>query len=83
MQSLFAILDDISFGGVMIKIHLARMMGERKLNITDVARATNLNRNTVSLLYRETAQRIDFETLEALCTFFECGVGDLIEYKKE
>lgn len=64
----------------MIKIHLARMMGERKLNITDVARATNLNRNTVSLLYRETAQRIDFETLEVLCRFFECSVGDLIEH---
>lgn len=59
------------------------MMGERKLNIIDVARATNLNRNTVSLLYRETAQRLDFETLEALCKFFDCDVGDLLEYKKE
>lgn len=64
----------------MIKVHLARMMGERKLNITDVARATNLNRNTVTLLYRETARRVDFETLEALCQFFECKVGDLVEY---
>lgn len=67
----------------MIKVHLARMMGERKLNITDVARATNLNRNTVTLLYRETARRVDFETLEALCQFFECEVGDLVEYIEE
>lgn len=67
----------------MIKVHLARMMGERKLNITDVARATNLNRNTVALLYRETAKRVDFETLEALCKFFECEVGDLVEYIEE
>lgn len=67
----------------MIKVHLARMMGERKLNITDVARATNLNRNTVTLLYRETARRVDFETLEALCKFFECEVGDLVEYIEE
>lgn len=67
----------------MIKVHLARMMGERKLNITDVARAANLNRNTVTLLYRETARRVDFETLEALCQFFECKVGDLVEYIEE
>lgn len=67
----------------MIKVHLAKMMGERKLNITDVARATNLNRNTVTLLYRETARRVDFETLEALCKFFDCGVGDLVEYLEE
>ncbi|RUO48971.1 helix-turn-helix domain-containing protein [Pseudidiomarina donghaiensis] len=67
----------------MIKVHLARMMGERKLNITDVARATNLNRNTVTLLYRETARRVDFETLEVLCKLFECEVGDLIEYIEE
>jgi putative transcriptional regulator len=67
----------------MIKVHLARMMGERKLNITDVARATNLNRNTITLLYKETARRIDFEALEALCEFFDCEIGDLIEYKKE
>ena len=64
----------------MIKCHLARMMGEKKLKVMDVARETGLNRNTVTLLYKETAQRVDFETIERLCSYFSCKVGDLFEY---
>lgn len=63
----------------MIKCHLSRLMGEKKLNIMDVARETGLNRNTVSLLYKETAKRVDFETIEKLCALFDCEVGDLLE----
>lgn len=67
----------------MIRCHLAKMMGERKLKIMDVARETGLNRNTVTLLYKETAQRIDFSALEALCRYFECDVCDLLEFVEE
>ncbi|MCL7943947.1 helix-turn-helix transcriptional regulator [Marinobacter sp. ATCH36] len=42
-------------------------MGERKMTIVDVARETGLNRNTVTLLYKETAQRIDLEATEKPC----------------
>lgn len=63
----------------MIRCHLARLMGEKKLKIVDVARETGLNRNTVTLLYRETAQRIDLEAIDKLCDLFECEVGDLLE----
>ncbi|WP_439225824.1 helix-turn-helix domain-containing protein [Idiomarina sp. ST10R2A5] len=67
----------------MIKCHLARMMGEKKLKVMDVARDTGLNRNTVTLLYKETAQRVEFETMEKLCRYFNCNVGDLFEYKEK
>ncbi|QOR37459.1 helix-turn-helix transcriptional regulator [Billgrantia diversa] len=67
----------------MIRCHLARLMGERKMKIVDVARETGLNRNTVTLLYRETAQRIDLEALEKLCQLFDCEVGELLEYVPE
>lgn len=63
----------------MIKCHLARLMGERKMKVMDVARETGLNRNTVTLLYKEKAQRVDFETIEKLCDLFDCDVGDLLE----
>uniref|UniRef100_UPI0025956627 helix-turn-helix domain-containing protein n=1 Tax=uncultured Idiomarina sp. TaxID=352961 RepID=UPI0025956627 len=49
--------------------------------IMDVARDTGLNRNTVTLLYKETAQRIDFAALEALCRYFDCEVGELLEIR--
>ena len=66
----------------MIRCHLARLMGERKLKIVDVAKETGLNRNTVTLLYKETAQKIDLEALEKLCELFDCEVGDLLERVK-
>lgn len=65
----------------MIKCHLSRLMGERKLKIADLARDLGVHRNTISLLYYEKAQRIDFEVLEKLCKYFDCPVSDVLEYK--
>jgi len=67
----------------MIKCHLSRMMGERKLKIADVARDIGVNRNTITLLYYERAKRIDFDVIEKLCQYFNCTVGELIEYVED
>ncbi|MFA7556760.1 MAG: helix-turn-helix transcriptional regulator [Hydrogenophaga sp.] len=67
----------------MIKCHLSRLMGERKLKISDVARDTGLHRNTVTLLYQETATRVDLDAINALCKYFDVGVGEIFEYKED
>jgi len=64
----------------MIKCHLSRLMGERKLKISDVARDTGLHRNTITLLYQETANRVDIDALNVLCKYFQVSVGDLFEF---
>ncbi len=64
----------------MIRCHLARMMGEHKMRIADVARETGLSRVTVTLLYKETAQKVDLEALDKLCKLFNCGIGELLEH---
>lgn len=64
----------------MIKCHLSRLMGERKLKISDVARDTGLHRNTVTLLYQETATRVDLEAVDSLCRYFNVSVGELFEF---
>ena len=64
----------------MIKCHLSKLMGERKLKISDVARDTGLHRNTITLLYQETATRVDLEAIDALCQYFGVHVGDLFEF---
>ena len=64
----------------MLRCYLSRLMGERKMKVVDVARATGLHRNTVTLLYQEAATRIDVEAVEKLCALFNCKVGDLFEY---
>lgn len=55
------------------------MMGERKMKVMDVVRATGLNRNTVTLLYKEEAQRVDLDAVEKLCRLFDCEIGDMFE----
>lgn len=67
----------------MIRCHLSLLMGERKMKIADVARETGLNRNTVTLLYKETATRVELDTIEQLCVLFDCGVSDLFEFVPE
>jgi putative transcriptional regulator len=64
----------------MIKVHLSRIMGEKRLKISDVAKKTGLHRNGITKLYNEDTQGITFETLQALCKALDCKVGDLLEY---
>lgn len=63
----------------MIRCHLSRLMGEKKMKIADVARATGLHRNTVTALYKETAVRVDLDAIDKLCELFDCEVGELFE----
>lgn len=64
----------------MIRCYLSRLMGEHKMKIVDVARATGLHRNTVTLLYQEKATRVDVDAIDRLCRLFKCQVGDLFEF---
>jgi len=55
-------------------------MGERKLKIADVARGTGLHRNTITLLYDETANRVELDAVDKLCKFLEVSVSELLEF---
>ncbi len=66
----------------MIQCNLSRMMGERKLKVSDVERATDLHRHKITALYKETAVKVDLDTIDKLCEFFDCAVGDLFERSK-
>ena len=63
----------------MIKCNLSRLMGEKKLKISDVSRDTGINRGTITRLYQETAVRVEFDVLDQLCKYLECEIIDLLE----
>jgi Predicted transcriptional regulator len=67
----------------MIKCHLSRLMGDRKLKISDVAESTGINRGTITRLYKETATRVDLDVINKLCEFFDCRIDELFEFIKE
>lgn len=72
----------------MIKVHLSRLMGEKRLKISDLERLTKeqdpngkgLHRNGISKLYNGDTNGVQFDTLEMLCKALNCTVADLIEY---
>ena len=66
-----------------IRCKLSALMGENRYNIQDVFEMTGLSRGTISNLYHDRMQRIDYETLNKLCELFNCSVGDILEFTSE
>lgn len=67
----------------MIRCHLARLLGERKLKITDVHRDTGVNRGTLTRMYYETAERYDTAVLNVLCQHLDIDLPQLLEYVED
>ena len=63
----------------MIKCYLSIIMGEKRLKISEVAKATRINRGTISRLYHETATRVDLEVIDQLCDYLDVKLDDLFE----
>ncbi|WP_444896123.1 helix-turn-helix domain-containing protein [Microbulbifer sp. SSSA005] len=66
----------------MVKCHLSKIMGEKKLKISDVSRETGINRGTLARMYHETFVRVDLETIDILCNYLSLSIGELLEYQK-
>ena len=64
---------------VVIQSRQSRLMGEKRVRIIDVARATGISRNMLSKLYYDRAQRVDLVDVAKLCEYLNCSVGDLFE----
>jgi putative transcriptional regulator len=81
-KSFFAVGDYFFHQKIMIRCHFARLLGERKLKISDVARDTGINRGTLTRMYYETAERIELEVLDQLCEYFSIELHELIVREK-
>lgn len=65
----------------MIECNLAVLLAKRKLKVSDAVKATGISQSTLLRLYHDRTTRIDFETIEKLCEFFDCGIEDLLTIK--
>lgn len=63
-----------------IKCHLSKILGERRVSQTELARMSNLSTFTINKFYNERWLGIDQHTLVALCKALAVQVGDLFEY---
>ncbi len=64
----------------MINIRLDYVLLDRRMKLKDLAEATGLAVNNLSILKTNKARAIRFSTLNRLCNALECMPGDLIEY---
>ncbi len=64
----------------MIRCHLSLRMGEKRVRLIDVARATGISRNMLSRMYYDRLERIDLQSLDKLCIYFGCGIDGLFEF---
>lgn len=66
----------------MIKSNLAVLLAERKIRVSDLVKETGINKSTLYKLYNDESVRIDFETIDKICTALEVEVGDLLVFSK-
>ncbi len=64
----------------MIRTRLDYVLLDRRMKLKDLAEATGLAINNLSILKTNKARAIRFSTLNAICKVLECTPGDLIEY---
>jgi DNA-binding Xre family transcriptional regulator len=66
-----------------VKLAKERELG-RKLTYKEIRESSTIADSTLSrLMSVNPVDRIDGSTLNGLCQFFNCGVGDLLEYVPE
>ncbi|MEI3605390.1 helix-turn-helix transcriptional regulator [Pseudogracilibacillus sp. SE30717A] len=61
-----------------IRCNLSTLMGRERYQIKDVHEKTGLARNTISNLYNDKATRIDFATIDKICTLFNCTIDEFL-----
>ncbi len=64
----------------MIRIHLSRLLGEKRWTQRQLADITGIRPNTINEMYHELIERISLEHIELICEALDCQVSDLIEY---
>lgn len=73
----------------MLKFKFKQLLAEKEfkdgkaVSITEVAKATGINRMTLSKIANKKGQSTVTDNLDKLCAYFECEISDLVEYVEE
>ncbi len=64
----------------MINIRLDYVLLDKRMKLTELAVATGIALNNLSVLKTNKARAIRFSTLNSICKALNCSPGDLLEY---
>ena len=68
--------------GAVVESKLSRLLGERRMKLSELARRSGVSYQTLWRLYHDKTERVDFATLDAICRTLGVGVGDILEYRE-
>lgn len=63
-----------------IRVHLDRVMLERKISLTELAEKVGITMANLSILKSGKAKAIRFSTLDAICRCLQCQPADILEW---
>uniref|UniRef100_UPI0040470ACF helix-turn-helix domain-containing protein n=1 Tax=Methylotuvimicrobium sp. KM2 TaxID=3133976 RepID=UPI0040470ACF len=70
----------------MLRFKLKELLAEksfregRKITLEEVAKLTGVNRATLSKMNNPLGHNTTTNNLDALCKFFDCQIGELVEF---
>lgn len=64
----------------MVRIHLSRLLGEKRWSQAKLARVTGIRASTINDIYNEFAERISLNHLDRICKALNCDISDILEY---
>ncbi|MGP1440992.1 MAG: helix-turn-helix domain-containing protein [Treponema sp.] len=64
----------------MIKIHLSKLLGERRMSQKRLAELTDIRRATINEMYHELVERVNLDYLSRICKVLNIKIDDLLEY---
>lgn len=65
-----------------IRIHLAEILEERKMTLTELADMIGITIVNLSVLKNGRARAVRFSTLAAICDVLDCQPGDILRYER-
>ena len=65
----------------MIKVHLSRLLGEKRMTQAELAQKTGIRPATINEYYNELAERINLDYLSRICEVLDCRIEDVLEYR--
>lgn len=63
----------------MVKTKLSRILGERRISQSTLARMTNLSKNTINLIYNDNWLQIRKDTIDKICNALDIDISELFD----
>ncbi len=66
-------------GIIMVRIHLSKILGEKRMTQKQLSDLTGIRPNTINEWYHEMAISLKLEHIDRICEVLNCPINELIE----